>query len=314
MGRTPLALTVAAVTISTDVGFSQSRELPSFEVASVRMTSDNARVSRTLTDTRVDITASLNWVLFWAFRAQYYEFQISAPAWLSDAGVEIHATMPAGATVEQVPEMLQRLLAERFGLVVHREVRQTDGYELLVGPDGIKMREVAPLDELQKEFPPQFSSAGRRLSDTTTQTPDGTVRRIAIPGGGFIQVTSRTLWERSNVLEPGARGTHPKINATRMTMAELVPFLWETVDAPVVDKTGLTGVYQFTLELPRGTITERLARELTQRLGATASSSTPSGALSAVKAIESLGLKIERRRVPVEVVVVDKMSRTPTEN
>ena len=154
MDRTRLVLTVAVVTISTVAGFAQSRELPSFEVASVRMTSDNARVSRTLTDTKVDITASLNWVLSWAFRAQYYEFQISAPAWLSDAGVEIHATMPAGATVEQVPEMLQRLLAERFGLVMHREVRQTDGYELLVGPDGIKMREVEPWTNCRRSFRP----------------------------------------------------------------------------------------------------------------------------------------------------------------
>ena len=308
MGRTPLALTVVAVTVSTLSGFAQSTELPSFEVASVRMASGDARFSQTLTDTRVDITRPLSWVLFTAFRAQYYEFQISAPGWVSDSWVDIHATLPAGATVAQVPEMLQRLLAERFGLVVHREVRQVDGYELLVGPDGIKMREVEPVDELQKEFPPQFSSNGRQLSDRTEDTPQGKIRTISTRGG-FIRITSSTMYERTVVVNEGAT-----VNATRMTMAELTPLLWETFDGPVVDRTGLTGVYQFTLNLPRGAMGERLMRQTMERLGARASSSTPADTVPAVKAIESLGLKIERRRVPVEVVVVDKISRTPTEN
>jgi uncharacterized protein (TIGR03435 family) len=51
-----------------------------------------------------------------------------------------------------------------------------------------------------------------------------------------------------------------------------MPFLWETMDAPVVDKTGLTGVYQFTLTLPRGAMGERHIRELASgRLSARAS-------------------------------------------
>jgi uncharacterized protein (TIGR03435 family) len=109
-------------------------------------------------------------------------------------------------------------------------------------------------------------------------------------------------------------GFGPTLNATRMTMAELAPSLWETMDAPVVDKTGLTGVYQFTLTLPRGAMGERLSRELMQRLRGNPSSSAPTVGVSDVKAIESLGLRLERRRVPLEVVVVDKISRTPTEN
>jgi uncharacterized protein (TIGR03435 family) len=120
------------------------------------------------------------------------------------------------------------------------------------------------------------------------------------------------MYER-NVILGGEGGS--VFNAARMTMAELVPFLWETMDAPVVDKTGLTGVYQFTLTLPRGAMGERHIRELASgRLGASLSSAAPTGGLSALKAIESLGLKLERRRVPLEVVVVDQISRTPTEN
>jgi uncharacterized protein (TIGR03435 family) len=102
----------------------------------------------------VDITESLRGILSLAFR-------VMSPAQLVtpwpppfDEAVEIHATLPAGATVQQVPEMLQQLLTERFGLVTHRESRPMDAYELVVGVNGTTMREVDPVDELKKEFPP----------------------------------------------------------------------------------------------------------------------------------------------------------------
>ena len=113
-------------------------------------------------------------------------------------------------------------------------------------------------------------------------------------------------------------GSGPTINATRMTMTELAPLLWETMDAPVVDKTGLTAVYQFTIELPNDAGAAVLAA------GAAAFRATQGGSAGVeagdrrlgipAKALEGLGLKLERRRVPIEVVVVDKISRTPTEN
>jgi hypothetical protein len=49
--------------------------------------------------------------------------------------------------------MLQRLLAERFRLVVHREPRPMEVHELVVGPGGDKMREVEAASELDKSFP-----------------------------------------------------------------------------------------------------------------------------------------------------------------
>jgi uncharacterized protein (TIGR03435 family) len=47
--------------------------------------------------------------------------------------------------------------------------------------------------------------------------------------------------------------------------------------------------------------------------GAPTGSSTPVGSVP-VKFVEGIGLKLEKRRIPVDVVVVDKISRTPTEN
>jgi uncharacterized protein (TIGR03435 family) len=50
------------------------------------------------------------------------------PDWLWDAKYDIVANLPKGATAEQIPAMLQRLLAERLGLVAHRETRPMPVY------------------------------------------------------------------------------------------------------------------------------------------------------------------------------------------
>jgi len=96
---------------------SQSAAVPAFEVASVRLAPGPGRTSQRMTDSRVDLTfINLRALMLLAFRAKAYE--LVRPDWLADTRVSIQATLPAGATRQQIPEMLQRLLAERFGLVV----------------------------------------------------------------------------------------------------------------------------------------------------------------------------------------------------
>ena len=51
-------------------------------------------------------------------------FQVAGPDWMSSQRFDILARMPEGTTKEQVPEMLQALLAERFQLKIHRENRE----------------------------------------------------------------------------------------------------------------------------------------------------------------------------------------------
>ena len=132
--------------------------------------------------------------------------------------------------------MLERLLSERFGLSSHRESRARDGYELVVDSGGVKMREVAPVDELSKTFPtdPLVESPEDKVSETI----NGRVRTIRSPSLGVRTITDRTMYDRRQT----ERVTQI-IDATRMTMAELAPILAATIDDPVIDKTGLTGVY-----------------------------------------------------------------------
>jgi uncharacterized protein (TIGR03435 family) len=65
--------------------------------------------------------------------------QIEGPAWLDTERYDVIAKPPAGATKDQVPAMLQHLLADRFGMVARVETRQRRSYALLVGKDGPKL-------------------------------------------------------------------------------------------------------------------------------------------------------------------------------
>src|SRR5271157_834583 len=64
------------------------------------------------------------------------EHQINGPAWLDTERYDLVAKVPKGAPKEQVPEMLQRLLADRFKLVVHWESKQQRVYGLTVSSGG----------------------------------------------------------------------------------------------------------------------------------------------------------------------------------
>jgi uncharacterized protein (TIGR03435 family) len=67
-------------------------------------------------------------------------YQIDAPGWVDNQFYDIVAKIPAGASPDQAPVMLQTLLVERFGLKVHRESKSQPVYALLVGKGGPKLK------------------------------------------------------------------------------------------------------------------------------------------------------------------------------
>src|SRR5947199_7819486 len=79
--------------------------------------------------------------LFRSYRLKYY--QVIAPDSLGSDRFNIAAKLPAGATRDQVPEMLQSLLADRFKLKPHREPRDFPVYALIIGKGGLKIKESA---------------------------------------------------------------------------------------------------------------------------------------------------------------------------
>ncbi len=84
----------------------------------------------------------LNYLIQTAYKLESY--QLSGPDWMPITRYSIVANMPAGAIPEQMPEMLQSLLAVRFHLVAHRETNQQNICALVIAPGGAKLKEAAP--------------------------------------------------------------------------------------------------------------------------------------------------------------------------
>ena len=254
-------------------------------------------------------------IIMMAYEVEF--FRVVVPDWVLDARmwVDIHGTLPSGATPRQLPEMLRTLLAERFGMVAHFEARPIDVCELTIGPGGLTMREVEAADDRRTPYPVMKGGPDSPLFDTGSENQ---TRTIMSPDGGLRVITAETNYERKST----ERGT-TKYDAMRVGMAQLTDMISTSVGKPVIDKTGLTGLYQFQIELPRSPNIAATAARVAERAGITTNRngepldfktlSEPSGG-SAFKAVEALGLKLEERRAPIDVIVIDKMNRTPTEN
>src|SRR5215472_6059270 len=78
---------------------------------------------------------------------------------------EINATMPAGSKKEDAPKMMQTLLADRFGLKIHRETKEHAVYVLSVAKTGLKMKESEPDKPAADAPPPPPDSKDSRTID-----------------------------------------------------------------------------------------------------------------------------------------------------
>ena len=117
---------------------------PSFEVASVKPAAPCCAAGQwrgnQIGADRIDLQyATLRSCVSLAYGVKSY--QVAGPDWLNDVRFDIVAKGPEGTKREQLPAMLQTLLAERFGLQAHRESRDVPGLALTVGKNGPKLEE-----------------------------------------------------------------------------------------------------------------------------------------------------------------------------
>ena len=108
-----------------------------------------------------------------------------------------------------------------------------------------------------------------------------------------------------------------------MTLASLADMLSRFLDRPVVDLTDLKGSYQVALDLSMEDLRNaaRAAGVVAPGLDAGGGAARPPGdvasdpaGLSIFAAVQQLGLKLEPRKAPLELIVIDHLEKTPTEN
>lgn len=270
-----------------------------FEAVSIRPEDPRGttRPSSRVTPERFEIVGAPAWELV-ARAFEVDKLRVVAPDWTKRERFAIRAVMPAGATTQHIPEMLKTLLEQRFNFKAHVERRPFPVYELVVLPSGHKLREVGPADDLEKPFTSLSGAAA--IYDVTSGLPGDQVRTIAAAdGAGLYHITSRSLYVTRLTPPNGVR----QLDATRITMSEFSQVLGPSVDRPVVDRTGLNGLYEIKTQLPPARLSPAMQALLGDRVD-----TTPSG-VSVSRALEELGLKLERRDAPVDFIVVDRIER-----
>jgi len=202
---------------------------------------------------------------------------VSGPSWLDNQFFAVAAKLPVGASKEQTPVMLRRLLADRFKLEVHHSQKVEPVYLMTVGKQGAKLK--APAGDTE---------------------PDG----FGCQGGlGHYRCRSASMAGLADFLRTLAKmaalaPARPTGNALEDTP--------RNIDLPVVDQTGLTGVYDFELEwsTPTGG----------GRGGGIAPPNPSTKATSIWQALEAVGLTLKAGKFPYDVLVIDHVNKVPSEN
>ncbi len=233
-------------------------------------------------------------------------YQLSGPGWLDSERYDIVAKIPEGATKEQFQLMLQNLLSERFKLKLHRETKDLPIYALVVGKNGVKMKESSkddPAPDAAGAPPPPSRGPGpgeiRMTKNGMPQLP---------PGGG----------RRSIMLMIGGK---MRLQANQQPTTAIAEMLGNQLGRPVVDQTGLTGNYDYTLEfVPEGAAHMPGMPGMTPPDGGgapgTPSANSPdaAGPTLTTAIAEQLGLKLEPKKGPIALLVIDAAEKVPTEN
>jgi uncharacterized protein (TIGR03435 family) len=291
---------------------------PAFEVASVKpaapldanaIMSGKMHIGMKTDAARVDIGfLSLAELIRIAYRVKPY--QISGPDWMGSQRFDIQAKMPEGASTEQVPEMLQALLAERFKLALHRDGTEHPVYALVVGKNGLKLKESPPDPAVPAPAPSGAITIG--AGNDQVQISGNIQGKGMTVSGGQTGTTHLTMSPEGSM----------RLEMEKTTMPALADILSRLVDRPVVDMTEIKGSYQVALDLSQADLIAMartagvpgVAMPASADAGRPAdAASDPSGS-SIFAAVQRLGLKLDPQKQSMERLVIDHLEKMPTEN
>ena len=276
--------------------FGQAPARLEFEVASVKLTAtqppEQVSIGLHTDGAQVHINfLTLRDYIRIAYRIK--DHQIVGPDWLASERFDIDAKLPAGGKADQVPEMLQSLLADRFQLEVHHGTKDFPVYALTVVPGALKLKE-SPKD-------PDDDGAGE-AGALANVSANGSANGVSVSYG---KGSSYSFGNN-------------KLAFTKLPMSRVCDILGRFMDRPVIDATDLKGNYDVELNL-----TPEDYQVLLIRIALSQNVSLPPQALrlldgasddSVHSSLRAVGLKLDPRRAPIETLVVDKALKRPTEN
>jgi len=263
--------------------FLQDAKGPQFEVASIKPAAPDARgmYFRTTPGGTLNITnMSLKEMIIFAWRIQPYQLS-GGPPWLDSLRFDVTAKPENNPKQDELRAMLKALLADRFQLTTHQESKELPIYALVLARKDGKLGPSLP-----------------EAKDGGCTTPDPTQPRTPPEPGkapprycGNMMMGMRTLTIISG------------------PVGNMVPMLARMLGRTVIDKTGLTGKYDVSLEW---TPDEAQLAMLPPDVPRPAPSEMP-GPTIYTALQEQLGLKLEAQKGPVDVLIIDRAEK-PTAN
>jgi len=259
---------------------------PEFEVASVKVNkSGDAQTRFNFNGGRIDvINMQLRGIIQSAYRVPANQL-VNVPGWVNGTRVDIVAKADPKYSVQELQNMLQPLLVERFKLKFHREMREMDVYVMtLANKDG----RLGPKLEKSDTNCEELGAAPR---NTLTPPKPGELPACGtVPGGpGHMIFRGFGMGPFVQILGIATRGRQ------------------------VIDETGLAGGYNIDLQYTPDALS---AAAIAARGGAPpalAGQVDPNGPDLVTAMREQLGLKLEGRKMSLEVMVVDNIELPTTD-
>ena len=220
------------------------------------------------------INVSLGQLIGAAYELKPSENQfISLPPWAESQHFDVEAAANASSTPQQVHLMEQALLQDRFELVVHREIRQIPAFKLVQVKSGRLGAQIQPHSDSAECV--SFNPSG-----PLPPPPDPeAIPPPPPPCGGFM-------------------GGRTRLAGNRVTMAMLATDLGGILRRPVVDDTGVSGVFDLTL---RYTPQLETGPNPPDQQASDMSQFPP--IFTALE--EQLGLRLEETTDPINALIVD---------
>jgi uncharacterized protein (TIGR03435 family) len=194
------------------------------------------------------------------------------PAWINSDRYTINAK-PEGPQGEEMMNgpMMQALLEERFKLKIHHETKEVPVYALTVAKAGLKLK--------------PFKDGSCTPIDFTKLTMSALESRV--PGVNYCRNVAR---QTGGIEIYDAQGT---------SIDEFCILQFGRMDRPVINRTGVAGLFDIHLEFAPGTTSPDDA--------AAASDAAGPSIFTALQ--QQLGLKLEAARGPGEFVVIDHIEK-----
>jgi uncharacterized protein (TIGR03435 family) len=185
------------------------------------------------------------------------------PEWIRSYAFDIVAKLPPNTPTVRIPVLLKALLGERFGLVVRHETKEAPVYAMVPGKGGPKLK-------------PSPDTSGPHSSGAFSSVP---LKPVA--GGAKVGICC------------GRSELH------RVTMATFAELLAAHTDRPVIDRTGISGIFEISLHWA----------------GDDSPAGPDAGAEPSIYTAvqEQLGIKLDPLRVPLDFLFVQHVDK-PSQN